>query len=392
MKTPSWLPSLVFVGFVGSILYAAAFMAAAALPVQDLAQYWSAAHLVGQNPYSSKLVADLEHSSGIFIDTPLVLKNPPWAIPFILPLGLFSYRVDFALWTVFSVMVVLFCARSIWRELKLPDSLVPVVLPLVFGPTIVQLMLGQWTVLVLPGLTIFLIAVGRRQDWLAGASLLLLLGKPHLTLLFLLAVALWVIREKRWTVFLSGFLAFVAANLIIGLINPRIFGQFWERTGQVVQETYVYPNMGGLLFLISGKHALALLPQFAGLIWLAFYWKTHRQNWNWWDHGMFVILCSILFSYYSYPYDEILALPALLIAFASGNRRRFLVAFTLTNLGYFIYISGLAGRLGFDFMFLWWTSLGWLISVWLAHSQGFRYPSDHLARDVEILDPRPDSK
>src|SRR5215831_682222 len=296
MKRSSWLPSLIFVGFVGCVLYVAAFMAAVELPVQDLAQYWSAAHLVGQNPYSSKLVAELEHSNGIYIDTPLVLKNPPWAIPFILPLGFFSYRVDFALWTVFSVAVVLFCARAIWHELKLPDSLAPLFLPLAFGPTIVQLMLGQWTILVLPGLTIFLIAVGRRQDWLAGASLLLVLGKPHLMLLFLLAVALWVIREKRWTIFLSGFLVFVAANFIVGLINPRIFGQFWERTLQVVHETYVYPNLGGFLFLISGKHALALLPEFAGLIWLAFYWKTRRQNWNWWDDGSLVILCSILFS------------------------------------------------------------------------------------------------
>lgn len=354
--------TFALIAFIGGVLFLAAFLAAAELPPQDLTQYWSAAHLLGQNPYSSQLVTEFQHANGIFVDPPLVLKNPPWAIPFILPLGLFSYRVDFALWAVFSVLVVCGCSYFIWRELAFPPSLSPILLPLVFGPTIVLLMLGQWTVLVLLGITIFLIALQRRQDWVAGAALLLVLGKPHVSLLFLIAVVLWIIQTRRWIVALSGSLALLAASLFVELINPHIFAQFLGRTTQVVHELEYYPNFGGILYLASKVHAIALIPQVAGLVWLGFYWKEHRRNWNWWEQGTLVILCSVACSYYSYPYDQILALPALLIASAIGRRRPFLLVFSITNLGYLVYVSGIAGRFGYGYMFLWWTAAGWLIA------------------------------
>jgi hypothetical protein len=290
------------------------------------------------------------------------LKNPPWAIPFILPLGLFSYQIDFALWAVLSIFIVSGCSYFIWKELALPPSLSPIILPLLFGPTVILLMLGQWTVLVLLGVSMFLIAVQRKQDWLAGASLLLILGKPHVALLFLLALALWIIQTRRWIIAVSGSLALLASSLIVELINPHIFAQFVNRTNLVVHESESYPDLGGMLYLLSGVHALALIPQIAGLIWLVFYWKEHRHNWNWWEQGPIVILCSVVCSYYSYPYDEILALPALLIASAGGRQRPFFIAFSIVNLGYLAYLTGIAGHFGFGYMFLWWTATGWLIT------------------------------
>lgn len=354
--------AFALIAIVGGVMFLAAFLAAGALHVQDFAQYWSAAHLVRQNPYSFRLAEEFEHSRGVFAYHPLALKNPPWTIPFILPLGLFSYRVAFALWDVFSVAVLTVCMHAIWKELRLPASSAPIVLPLLFGPTIILLILGQWTILLFLGISVFLIAAERRQDWIAGASLLLVLGKPHVALIFLIALALWIVHTRRWTIALSGFLAVLTASLFVEVINPHIFTQFWARTIQVISETEPYPNLGGMLFLVSGVHALALIPQIAGLIWLVFYWKRHRRDWSWWEQGTVVILCSIICSYYSYPYDEILALPALLIAYANGNRRLFLVLFTLANLGYVLYISGIAGRFGFGYMFLWWTASGWVIT------------------------------
>lgn len=363
------LSTIALAGFAGGVLFLAAFMASGALPAQDLTQYWSAAHLVRQNPYSSHLVAEFQRSNGIFVDPPLVFKNPPWAIPFILPLGLFSYRIDFALWTVFSIVVVAWCTHVLWKQLKLPASLAPIVIPFIFGPTIVLVMLGQWTVLVLLGITLFLIAAERKQDWHAGASLLLVLGKPHVALLFLIAAALWVVYARRWIIAVSTSLALLGASLFVEAINPRIFAQFLDRTALVVHEAESYPNLGGMLYVLSGVHAIALIPQFAGLIWLAFYWKRHCRNWSWWEQGSLVILCSVVCSYYSYPYDEILALPAILIAYANGDRRRFLVAFTITDLGYLVYISGIAGHFGYGYMFLWWTATGWLATCVLAQNR-----------------------
>jgi len=359
------LSTAALIIFVCVLLFLAAYMAGSALAVQDLAQYWSAAHLVKTDPYSFELVAQFEHAQGIHNDNPpLVLKNPPWAIPFFLPLGLFSYRVSFAFWTLFSVLVFIGCTHAIWREMRPHTVPTPLYLTLLFGPAIVQLMLGQWTILAFLGVTVFLIAAERRQDWIAGSSLVLVFGKPHVALLFLLAVALWTVVYRRWRIAISASLALLGASLIVESLNPNIWVQFLARTTQVLHETEAYPNLGGMLYLISGVHALGLVPQLAGVVWLGFYFNKHWRNWSWWDHGTMVILCSVVFSYYSYPYDEILAIPALLVAFpkASLNRRFFLIPFLIADLGYALYLTDMVGRFGYGYMFLFWTATGWLIT------------------------------
>jgi hypothetical protein len=98
------------------------------------------------------------------------------------------------------------------------------------------------------------------------------------------------------------------------------------------------------------------------LVWVLFYWRKHGRHWNWWDHGTVVLLCSVVCSYYSYPYDEILALPALLVAFANSASRAFLILFVLTETGYALYLSNVAGHFGYGYTFLWWTASGWLIT------------------------------
>ena len=360
--------------FAGVALFVAAFLASSQLQVQDLAQYWAAAHLFSQDPYSMELTKAFEHSAGI-VAAPLVVKNPPWAIVLLLPLGLLGYHSAFAIWSVLSVCLVAGCAKAVWDISGSGPSLAPALLSLIFGPTVVLLMLGQFTVLVLCGSVLFCVMVRKKRDWLAGASLLLIIGKPHIALLFLIAVFLWSFFSRRWIVLVSGAVAWLAASGAALAINPHIFAQFWRRTMLVVGEREPYPNVGGMLYSLSGAHALALLPQIVGLIWLAFYWREHRSHWDWDDHGLAVLLCSVACSYYSYPYDEVLALPALTAAFAKGDRRIFLMVFALTNLGYGGYISGIAGHFGYGSMFLWWTAAGWLLAYVLAQKRAGREPT-----------------
>jgi hypothetical protein len=362
------------IAFALGILFVAALMMSSALPAKDLTSYWAAAHLVRQNPYSPHLITLLEKSSGVTpLDPPLVMRNPPWAILFVLPLGMFSFHVAFALWTVFSILIVTGCTRAIWQLVEKHDSIFSIVLPLAFGPTIVLLILGQWSVLVLVGITGFLIAIEHRRDWIAGACLLLVMGKPHIELLFLLAIGFWILQSKRWAVFYSAAVSLGLSSAVVLALNPHVFAQFLSLTREVVGERVPYPNLGGLLFLSTGNHTLALLPQVMGMIWLVYYWIQRRKSWNWKTDGMLVLVVSIASSYYSYPYDEILVLPALATAFLTGNRKVFLVLFVVTNLGYLLYLSQVAGKFGFDYMFLSWTASGWLItymaSRWSARPQ-----------------------
>ena len=350
------------------MLLLAGFIASSALKVQDLAQYWAGAHLIRENPYSEALVTNFERSFGFSMHAPaMVMRNPPSALVFVLPFRYMSYNSAFAVWTLVSILVVAGCARASSSVSGNSDaSLTPAFLCLLFGPTVVLLMLGQIAVLVLLGVTCFLIMAERKRDWLAGAFLSLTCVKPHIVVLFLIAIALWSIKARRWAVLLSLGLSLAATSVLVLLLNPHIFLQYIAFARQFAGETTPYPNIGGLLYVVSGYRDLAFLPQIAGLAWLAFYWRRHRSHWDWKSHGMTVLLVSVACSYYSFPFDQIVVLPALMAAFANGNRRIFLWAFIATNLGFAFYISNIAGRFGFGYMFLWWTASAWLITYILA--------------------------
>ena len=85
---------------------------------------------------------------------------------------------------------------------------------------------------------------------------------------------------------------------------------------------------------------------------------------------MMVLLFSVACSYYSYPYDEILVLPALIAAFANGNRRVFLAFFVATNLGYAVYLFKIVG--GLSYMYQWWMASAWLITCVVSRNRQFR--------------------
>lgn len=358
---------LLLIAFMSGTLYVAALGLASAMPVQDLAQYWSAAHLVTANPFSQQAVTRFEASYGYPTNPPpMVMRNPPWSLIFVLPLRYMGYRQAYALWALLSVVLVAGCARAVWGIVNPEPSLTPAFLSLLFGPTVILLMLGQVTVLVLLGVTLFLVSVERGKDWLAGSSLLLILVKPHVAFLFLVAIFLWAVYRKKWTIFLAAFLALALSSLAVLAINPRIYTQYMEFATRFAQEKVFYPNLGGMLYLASGRHALVFVPQLIATAWLVFYWLQHRAAWDWKYDGMLVLLVSVAFSYFSYPYDEIIMIPALVAAYANGNRKIFLAGFLLGNAGYALYLSNVAGRFGLQHMFLSWTASVWLLTCLLA--------------------------
>jgi len=359
--------SFLLIFFAGGLLFVAAFMASSALRVQDLAQYWAGAHLIRENPYSEALVTNFERSFGYSMQAPaMVMRNPPSALALVLPFRYMSYNTAFAFWTLVSVLVVAGCAHVSSSLSGNSEPLAPAFLCLLYGPTVALLLVGQIAVLVLLGVTLFLIMSERKRDWLAGAFLSLTFVKPHVIVLFLIAILLWSIKARRWAVLLSVGLSLAATSVVALFLNPHIFLQYIAFARQFSGETTPYPNVGGLLYIASGYRDLAFLPQIAGLAWLAFYWRRHHSHWDWKSHGMTVLLVSVACSYYSFPFDQIVVLPALIAAFANGNRRIFLGAFIATNLGFVFYISNTSRRFGFGYMFLWWTASAWLITYLIA--------------------------
>jgi hypothetical protein len=221
-------------------------------------------------------------------------------------------------------------------------------------------------VLVLLGITLFLVGIERGRDWVAGIGLLLVTIKPHISLLFMVAVLLWVVCAKRWTVIVFGFLSGLVTSFIILTINPHIFRQYWAHITVVAAQDYHFPNLGGMLYTITGWRGAAVLPEIVGLAWLARYWWFHRSTWDWKREGLIVLVVSVACSYYSFAYDEVILLPALLASAASGKRPALLGGLVLVNIGYAVYLSRLGGMFGLSPMFLWWTASAWLLTYLLS--------------------------
>jgi hypothetical protein len=134
-------------------------------------------------------------------------------------------------------------------------------------------------------------------------------------------------------------------------------------------ERAVYPNLGGLLYIAFGHHSLAFIPEGIAVVWLGGYWWRRRTTWSWKTHGMVVLLVSVTCSYYSFPYDEIILLPAIIAAAALGNRRLFYPAFVLVNAGYAFFLWVPSDKFRVTHMFLSWTASAWLLTYLLSRPQ-----------------------
>src|SRR5262245_49181836 len=69
------------------------------LPLHDFVEYWAAGRLLlgGQNPYDADLVHELERQVGR-TDEGILMWNPPWSLPLVLPLGLMGVRTAHLVW------------------------------------------------------------------------------------------------------------------------------------------------------------------------------------------------------------------------------------------------------------------------------------------------------
>ena len=327
--------SLVLAGFAAAAAVALAGPLARApealgrLPLHDFVEYWAAGRLnaSGENPYDPERIHQLERSAGRDADG-ILMWNPPWTLPLVMPFGLLDCRAAHLLWLGLNLAALVFCADRLWR-LSGGD---PVyrwagwVVALTFLPSYFALVAGQITPLVLLGAVGFLDLQHRGRDALSGAAAVLLAIKPHLAYLFWLALLLWAVSGRRWRVLGGGAaagLALVAAAL---LCNPDVLGQYWHTLTTSPPAQYRSPTLGTVLRLASGEdnfrlQFLALVP---GLAWFVPYWLRHRRAWSWEERMPALLLVSVLTAAYgAWPFDLVLLLvPVLHLAAAVARDGR----------------------------------------------------------------------
>lgn len=357
-----------------AVVFFEARIVARRVEVRDLSAYWAAAHLMEDNPYSVEKVQHVKQEAGIIDSPPLVMRNPPWTLAILFPFRWLDYFSLFSLWTMMNILIVSACASTVWKHYGGKNPMWALLISLFFGPTLWLLRLGQMTGLVLLGYVAFLVCIEKRRDWLAGASLFFVTLKPHLALLFFVFLFLWSVSTGRYLAIATWILSVVIASLLVIFLNPHVFEQYRLLFQETPVLDRVYPNLGGILAWISGSQWVPYLPLLAGCAWSVHHWITMRRVWSWKEQLPIVLLVSLVTSYYSYIYDEVIILPALLQVAAAGTNKTFIVPFLVVNFLIFSYAAGWTEVFGFNYMFNSWTSSAWLlIYLYFCWEKGYRF-------------------
>jgi glycosyl transferase family 87 len=348
---------------------------------RDSIQYWAAGKLLihRQNPYDVQKTVELEWNEGYTQTRPVLVRTPPWSLFLFLPLGLANAFWGWVLWIAASVAALIVAMRLSWKMFGKDDKLRPVFLMVgyLFAPVLACLEAAQIGFVLLIGIVLFL-EWEEKRPFLAGAALLLPFAKPHLLVFFWLAFLLWILSSKKFAV-AGGFITAVAAATILALVfDPAAFQHYREFLRIAAIEGEFIPTVSGVVRLLFFRpHFRAqFVPTLLGLVWsLWFCWKN-RAKWSWRDHGLTVMVVSILTTPYGWLTDEVVLLPAVLFAamciFGGKEKLRVTARMALAVFGLLNWLMLLliASHIPLQTGIYFWSSLLWC--GWYFYGRGWQ--------------------
>lgn len=356
-----WLSSRDFF----ALIVLAAFVLAFSLTVsnRDFLSYWTAGRQLihRANPYDIAAVDRLEAGAGFHGPSgSLIMLNPPTALPLALPLGLFGSRLGGVLWS-FALLACLVSSVRITRIMHGNPPNDFHLLGYYFAPAITCILTGQIPVFALLGLTSFLRLHKTRPAW-AGASLWLCAVKPHLFLPFGVALLAWIVVTKRYRIIIGAATAITAATVLDLLLDPSVWTQYRDMmhafAPRIARE--FIPCVSVVLRRAVNPRAIWIqfIPAILGCLWALYYFRKHRHEWDWMEHGSLLILISIIVAPYTWLIDQSILIPAMLHAAYRAHSRAFTIAMALASFLILLQIF-----LGADVRSKWnlWPALFWLV-------------------------------
>ncbi|MGO9777608.1 MAG: glycosyltransferase 87 family protein [Terracidiphilus sp.] len=308
------------------------------------------------------------------------MRNPPWGLPLIYPLGFISPRAGWILWFFLLLACLAVSVLLLWILYGRPRNS-RYLLGLSFAPALVSVLSGQTSLLALPGLALFLL-LHRTRPFLAGISLWLCALKPHLLLPFGVVLVAWVLVSRSYKLAAGASVAMAASCAITFLIDPMAWTQYIQMAHASHIDQEFIPCLSDLLrYWISPRSIwLQYLPAALGCIWALVYFWPRRRIWDWTTDGSLLILVSLLVAPYTWVYDQGIVIPALLQGVFLTRSRNLLIA--LASLSALVEIAIFRSLTYPAAMHRWmyWTAPAWLAWYLVARA---------MAREPRIV-PSPD--
>lgn len=357
-NSPSTAKKITRIVIIAAIALGGALIFAARInPARmDYISYWSAAKLLVHraDPYSPQGVLALEKLAGFLPSHPLIMRNPPWALFLVAPLGFLGPRAGLVLW-ILAVGACIVISVHLLNPRSNDNALA-----LLFAPAIACIGSGQSSPFLLLGFALFLY-FQRRRPFLAGAALLFLAFKPHLFLVFWAVLLAESIYRRKFRI-LAGLAAALAITTAFALaVDPRVWPQYLSmlRASALDLETFPTASMIFRLLVSPTSDWLLFLPASLAILWGLWYYARNRRAWNWTTHGMLLMLVTIVASPYGWFTDEIVLLPCLIFALNLPQQRKYAGWFLIAaNAAAVIIYTAFGASL--ESPFLLWTPITWL--------------------------------
>lgn len=321
-----WSRYVLFVLACAVLVWRAQVLVAAlGIPANDWLEYWGAGRLLvtGANPYDPETLFALQKPLGWPFAEPVMMYNPPWIFPFLVPWAMLPYAAGWFAWSAGLLLVVALSAAWLWRYHDGGTHPLPAWLwAFTFLPTYFVLAEGQIGPWLLLSLTAFLLLVRHGQDFWAGVALWGLSFKPQVAYLVWIALALWAVTERHPRVLAGMAAALFTASAVTGVLRPNVWKAYLDTFRVANPTVWATPVLGNGLRLLLGpeKAFWSFVPALIGAATLLALWSRLRRAWRWETALPWLVLFSLWTAPHAWTFDHVLALTALLPAVLTLRR------------------------------------------------------------------------
>lgn len=345
----------------------------------DFIQYWSAGVQVAHHadPYDPKGLLVLERRNGLQDSAPTMSISPPVALEVAFLLGLLSAKTGFIVWLMAQLASVLVSIWLLRRIFGMPDSRYHL-LGLLFAPVIACLMAGQLGTFFLASFVLFLYLERMHPFW-AGASLVPFALKPHLIVVFGVALLVACFVRGRYTA-IMGALAATALSCALSLwLDPQAWVQYSALLAHLRVNGVFLPTIGVALRFAIDRSAIWIefVPEMVACGWAIWYFLRRCSRWNWLEDGSLVMLVSVVSAPYAWVTDQAVLLPAVLgTIYATRKPVPVLAVFAIIEIAMIVQLMKVPALPSLAYL---WTAPVWLL--WVVYA---RRTAPRQARHAEL--------
>jgi len=329
---------------------------------RDFGLYWATGRQLVEHldPYGPGVLSQLEIAMGHPIHYRGLMRNPPWSLPLVYPLGFLNLQFASVVWTVFMAACLAASIHILWSMAGRPRNRRRL-LGYTFGPALICLIMGQVSILALLGLALFM-RLHRTRPFYAGMALCLCLLKPQLFLTFGLVLILWIVLNRAWRIVAGTAAGIALACAIAWLLAPHAWAQYAQmmRTSGIAQEFIPCLSDALRLNLSPTTAWIRFIPGLLGCVFGLWYFWHRRHAWDWNREGSLLMLVSFLTAPYSWLYDTVVLLPALLQGVFATSSRSLLALFALLSALIELGLIGIVWNPASLYLWTLWSAPAWL--------------------------------